>query len=218
MLDGRLANADDGALGFDTNTPVSRAKAQKFHSDGFRFCLRYLSFLEGQDKDKDLSTGEANDILDAGLALMPVQHVRKAGWPATGALGTAFGRTAVDNARDVGFRPGVTVWMDLEGVSPKSSPADVMAYCYKWFEQVHNAGYLPGLYVGASPGLNSSQLGHDLPFQHYWRSGSDVPQVDGRGYQIIQSHLDEVVHGIKIDRDRTQADQRGGRAFCLIRA
>jgi len=80
-LPGRIINGPDGTLGFDTNTPVSLAAAAGFHNDGFRFCLRYLSLGAGQQPG-DLTTAEANHILDGGLALMPVQHVRNAGWRA----------------------------------------------------------------------------------------------------------------------------------------
>src|SRR5882672_8077696 len=112
-LPGRIINGPDGTLGFDTNTPVSLAAAAGFHNDGFRFCLRYLSLGAGQQPG-DLTTAEANHILDGGLALMPVQHVRNAGWRATAARGTSTGLNAANNAQIVGFPPGVNVWMDLE--------------------------------------------------------------------------------------------------------
>ena len=47
-LQGTIQNAPDGSLGFDTNTVLTSAKAQQFHNDGFRFCLRYLSLGAGQ--------------------------------------------------------------------------------------------------------------------------------------------------------------------------
>jgi hypothetical protein len=217
MLAGHIASADDGALGFDTDTHVTSAAARQFRADGFRFCLRYLALGSGQGHG-DLSNAEANDILDAGLALMPVQHVRNPGWQATGASGTSTGRNAADNARDVGFHPGVNVWMDLEGVSANSIRADVEAYCNNWFAQVEAAGYVPGIYVGFSAGLNGQQLGQ-LRFEHYWKAGGNIPQIQGRGYQMIQTigNPPEHLHHIEIDRDRTQADQQGGRALWLIR-
>src|SRR5262249_8993907 len=66
-LSGRITSASDGALGFDTNTSISLAVAQQFRGDGFRFCLRYLSLGAGQQAG-DLTTAEANHILDGGLA------------------------------------------------------------------------------------------------------------------------------------------------------
>ena len=217
-LSGRITSAPDGALGFDTNTSISRAVAQQFRGDGFRFCLRYLSLGAGQQAG-DLTTAEANHILDGGLALMPVQHVRRAGWQATGDLGTSTGLHAANNAQSVGFPPGVNVWMDLEGVSAASSAADVIAYCNNWFEQVHAAGYVPGIYVGFDARLSSHQLFQNLKFQHYWKAGGNIPPIERRDYQMIQTigNPPERLHGIEIDRDTTQTDQLDGKALWLIR-
>ena len=215
-LSGRIESAPDNTLGFDTDQPISLAVARKFRGDGFRFCLRYLAF-GGRQQNPDLTTQEANDILDAGLALMPVQHPRNPGWRPTGALGSSDGRNAVSNAHSVGFPPRVNVWMDLEGVDATSSIADVIAYCNNWTAQVATAGFGPGLYVGSNALLiNSAQL-FNLPFLHYWRAGGHIPPVAVQGFQMIQNIANERRHGIGIDRDTTQADLQGGRLQWLIR-
>lgn len=216
-LQGTIQNAPDGSLGFDTNTVLTSAKAQQFHNDGFRFCLRYLSLGAGQAAG-DLTTAEANHILDAGLALMPVQHVRMPGWDPTGPLGTTTGTNAANNAIQVGFPPGVNVWMDLEGCDLQTTAANVIAYCNNWFAQVKAAGYVPGIYVGFNAILNGNQLFHDLKFQHYWKAGGNPPVPVTRGYQMKQqTPLDQKVHGIGIDKDITQADNLGGTAIWLAR-
>jgi hypothetical protein len=205
-LIGRIESAPDNALGFDTDQPISLAVARQFRGDGFRFCLRYLSF-GGRQQSPDLTREEANHILDAGLALMVVQHVRNPGWRPTGALGTSDGRNAVSNANSVGFpTSGMNVWMDLEGVDPTSRIADVIEYCRNWHGQV--AGHFtPGIYVGFNARLNSQQLA-DLPFLHYWKAGGHIPPVAGWGYQMIQISANETRHGIHIDRDTTQTVHR----------
>ncbi len=53
------------------------------------------------------------------------------------------------------------------------------------YEAVKAAGYLPGLYVGGGALLSGEQL-YSLPFEHYWRSQSRVPDIPNRGYQLIQ--------------------------------
>jgi hypothetical protein len=217
VLSGTIKNAPNGSLGFDTNTVLTSANAKKFHSDGFKFCLRYLSLGAGQATG-DLTTAEADNILDAGLALMPVQHVRNTGWDPTGTLGTTTGTNAANNAIQVGFPAGVNVWMDLEGVDLSATAANVIAYCNNWFAQVDAVGYVPGIYVGFNAILNGTQLFNDLKFQHYWKAGGSPPDIATRGYQMKQQvPLDQTVNGIGIDKDITQADNLGGTAIWLAR-
>lgn len=214
-LPGTVQSAPAGALGFDADTVITAAVAQQFHAQGYRFAVRYLS-LAAQQAAGDLSAGEATAILSAGLALMPVQHVRLAGWQPTAALGAQDGGRAASHALAIGFAPGVNVWCDLEGVAAATVASDVAAYCNAWYRAVAQAGLVPGLYVGASAGLNGQQLYTDLAFQHYWQSCSAVPQVATRGYQMVQTLQPEPVNGIGIDRDMTQADLLGGRVLWQV--
>ena len=62
---------------------------------------------------RDLSEAEANVILSAGLALMPVQHVAPQNWSPSQALGIRNGKNAAKHARQIGFPEGVNVWLDL---------------------------------------------------------------------------------------------------------
>jgi hypothetical protein len=178
---GQVEEAPPSLLGFDSDSIVSAALAQQFCSEGYKFCLRYFS-LGGQESPQDLSTQEATDILDSGLALMPVQHVRKAGWLPNGTLGQQYGQDAAANAQSVGFPSGINVWCDLEGAGSAASAHDVIDYCAAWFAAVYAAGYVPGLYVGSAEVLTGPQL-YSLPFQHYWRSQSSV-----RMYQCEAKH------------------------------
>jgi hypothetical protein len=62
-------------------------------SRGYRFCIRYISRTpesrqhHEENGTPDLSEDEAQDILNAGLALMTVQHVAATGWVPTMSLG-----------------------------------------------------------------------------------------------------------------------------------
>jgi hypothetical protein len=215
-LVGTVATASTGSIGFDTDTVLSSDTASMFSADGFVFCIRYLSLSTPQD-DGDLSHLEATAILGAALALMPVQHVLEPGWMPTADLGDLQGAAAAANALDVGFPAGVNVWLDLEGVGIDASSDDVIAYCNAWFDQVTAAGFVAGLYVGADCGLTSDQLFWDLTCRSYWQSGSDVPDVDQRGYQMVQRITSEpdIVNGIAIDRDLTLTDNLGGAPIWL---
>ena len=69
---------------------------------GFSFCLRYVARGE-REHANDLHEAEVRTILNAGLVLMPVQHVARAGWLPTKSLGTTYGRNAAAHVREMGF-------------------------------------------------------------------------------------------------------------------
>lgn len=220
MLTGTIQSAPAQARGFDANTPLTAQAAAAFVAKGYQFCLRYVG--RTQMASHDLSTAEADTILDAGLALMPVQHVLNPGWAPTGALGAEYGANAARFAQQIGFPAGVNVWCDLECVADDTAAADVIAYCNAWHDGVAAAGYVPGLYVGYGPGLTGSQLYGSLKFEHYWAAYN----VDGvsdprpRGWQMIQSEGSGTIGGITTeayDADVTQMDGKGGAVLWLKR-
>jgi hypothetical protein len=211
-LPGQVESAAPFVPGFDSNTIITTSIAQQCVAQGYKFCLRYLSL--GEQASKDLSEPEATNILNSGLALMPVQHVRLPGWSPTQSLGQQYGQSAATNAQSVGFPAGVNVWCDLEGVNPAAAPDDVIAYCEAWFQAVNAAGFFPGIYVGASAILTGQQL-FDLSFKHYWRSQSRVPEIPTRGYQLLQLYPAISINGIAVDIDITQNDNSGGQAQWL---
>lgn len=214
LLPGTVGAATSNAIGFDTDTVVSLTDAQLFASQGYAFCVRYLS-LGSEQAPGDLSAAEANDILQAGLALMSVQHVREPGWMPSQSLGQTDGSNSARHAQSIGFPRGVNVWCDLEGVASGASATQVIDYCTAWYTAVQAGGYQPGLYVGSDARLSSDQLYYDLPFQHYWQSCSDVPTVAVRGYQMVQTLVQAPVNGLGIDQDRTQTDNEGGQVIWL---
>jgi hypothetical protein len=152
--------------------------------------------------------------LDSGLALMPVQHVRKAGWLPNGTLGQQYGQDAATNAQSVGFPAGVNVWCDLEGAGNATGAQDVIDYCAAWFAAVDAAGFVPGLYIGSAAVLTGPQL-DSLPFEHYWKSLSRVPYAPARGYALIQLFPSVTANGIGIDVDFTQKDNEGSQVLWL---
>jgi hypothetical protein len=82
---------------------------------------------------------------------------------------------------------------------------------------VASAGYVPGLYVGADGVLDGHELRFRLKFAHYWRSLSDVPEIEGRGDQMIQGD-EQIVNGVSIDQDLTQVDLLGDTVLWLAPA
>src|SRR5580658_3939602 len=105
-LPGRVAAAASGLIGFDIDEPLNLATARNYAAQGFKFCARYVS-REPQIGAGNLTADEASAILQAGLALMVVQHPPIAGWTPTPQLGQAWGENAARHAADVGLPPGV---------------------------------------------------------------------------------------------------------------
>jgi Domain of unknown function (DUF1906) len=210
-LPGQVQDAASSVPGFDCDAVLSAGLARQFFSQGYKFCLRYLSRAQAA---QNLSTQEATDILDSGLALMPVQHARPPGWSPDASLGQADGQEASANANATGFPTGVSLWCDLEGVNAGARAQDVIDYARAWYHAVNAAGYSPGLYVGAGTLLSGQQL-FDLPFRHYWRSSSRVADIPRRGYQLIQFSPAIQLNGIAIDLDVALPDSEGGSARWL---
>lgn len=207
-LPGQTEDAASSVPGFDCAAILSAELAQQFFSQGYKFCLRYLAHARAA---LNLSTQEATDILNSGLALMPVQHVRAPGWSPNQPLGQQDGQEAASMAQTIGFPGGVNIWCDLEEVNISANAHDVIAYCQAWYGAVRATDYLPGLYVGARTQLSGQQL-FDLPFQHYWRSSSSVPDLPSRGYQLIQFSPTMQLNGISVDLDVALPDNRGDSA------
>lgn len=211
-MPGTVEQAAAAARGFDTDTVLTADSASAFAADGFLFAIRYLT-RDGPEQESDLTTQEAITILEAGLALMAVQHVASAGWVPSVELGLEQGRWAASNAVTVGLPPGVNIWLDLEGVADGTPVAVVMAYCDCWYEIVSAAGYRPGLYVGSEAGLDADQLSATR-FEQFWKSGSDVP-VPAQGYCMAQRIGGQTVDGVSYDGDLVLNDAGGAGPFYL---
>jgi hypothetical protein len=214
-LPGSVQAASPGLIGFDHSAgALSLAQAKTFAAKGFRFCVRYVSRTDEtraghqQSGTPDLSAEEAQNILDAGMALMVVQHVAPPGWSPTLDLGQQYGENAAHYASVAGLLPGVNVWLDLEGIKQGTAHQDIVKYCNAWFDAVATAGYEPGVYVGFDVFLSPDELFLDLKFKHYWRAAGDIPDIAHRGYQLIQ-HVDDS-GASEFDRDVTRTDDLNG--------
>lgn len=139
---------------------------------------------------------------------MLVQEGR--GWKETrpsAALGKSDGEAGVAHAESLGYPATANLWLDVEGITdPAATASDVIAYAEARHTAVHGK-FVPGYYVGPLGKLDAAQLGA-LPFEHFWKSGTDVPTPTGRGYQLVQ-HPPRTVGGVQVDENITQADEQG---------
>ena len=204
----------DGALGFDVNQVVGAEDARRFRAAGYDFALRYVR--RTVPHSFDLSKVETLSLLDAGLAVMPVQHVAPPGWLPSASLGLAYGETAGAEATAAGIPAGVNLWCDLEGVQTGCPPSAVIDYLNEWHEAAERAGFLPGLYIGDQCGLSGAELYKELRFRYYWmayNANSDVvPAVRGacmRQHPYPRSDLRVPGIAFEYDEDVIRADALG---------
>lgn len=205
-LRGAAVSAYVGARGFDTNNPIPETAARDFHSQGYRYAIRYVR--REKTASNDLSREEVRGLFNAGLAVMPVQHVQSAeSWTPTVDKAKLWGQNAVMASMECGIPTATTIWLDLEGVSPSVDPEEIIRYCNFWYDRVYRAGYQPGLYVGWHSGLSSTQLYRRLKFKRYWASYNlDEDQYPAvRGVCMKQKEakskdkVSSFVHGIDVD-------------------
>jgi hypothetical protein len=189
---------------FDTNTPLNSAEAKAFVDAGYiavgRYFPRTPALVAG-----NLTGAEQTILIAAGLAVFAVQHVSPDNWMPTAALGQQYGKYGGEYLNGIGYGKLAVAFLDLEMVSPHAEPADTIAYCKAWFDEITAAGFTPGLYVGWQTGLTQLQL-YALPFKSYWKGyNADIP-VPVRGYQILQEPQ-ETLGGITFDPNTVQADR-----------
>lgn len=191
------------AFGCDVDAPLTATNAAALVADGFAFALRCLS--GGAQAAPDLTGDEVAIIVGAGLALMPVHHVRYASPMPSAELGTADGQRAVAYARACGFPPGVTVWCDPEVQG--GGGAETIAYIDAWAGAVRGGGYDPGVYFGSGVPLDGRQL-YALSLDRYWKSQSQVSEP-ACGWTMIQLYPETSIAGIAVDVYVIQQDYRG---------
>lgn len=204
--------AADGAIGFDTATPLTAAGCQSLAALGNSFAVRYVSHAAAEARD--LTAAEVEMIIASGLALMIVAHPPSPGWTPNGSLGLSHAKAALANM-PANILPGVTVWCDLEGLAQAPSGI-VCAYVNSWSSVIKGAGFDPGIYVGYDTWLTGTQLYENLTLDRYWKSASAVPSPSPRGWCMQQQLMASPVAGIGIDRDVIAADALGGLPTWLI--
>src|SRR5947208_6219270 len=92
----------DGTRGFDANGTLDTATAMYAASHGYAFAVRYIR--RARVNPHDVTSGEVATILEAGLALMLVQHVASENaWTPSADLGRRYGAIAANECRRVGL-------------------------------------------------------------------------------------------------------------------
>src|SRR5277367_3389825 len=108
--------ATAGMTGADINAVLSDAQCAGLKAAGLDFVLRYAP-RQLDNFRYNLTNPEMIRILNAGLALMVVQHVSPDNWEPTTELGKQYGEYVAGYCiKTVQLPAGVSVWLDLEMV------------------------------------------------------------------------------------------------------
>lgn len=155
--------------------------------------------------------------LGAGLAVALFQGYYPPAWIQGPAGARNRANLAIQQANRVGYPAGALIWLDSEAWGSVSAAACI-EWINIWSRTIRDAGFVDGLYVGAGTPLTADQLYTDLITQHYWKSGSQVPMVATRGYQLVQTSLNDVIAGVRVDVDIVQPDALNGEAVFVAPA
>lgn len=188
----------------DTNVKLNPAILQQVRDAGYAGVARYVP-LPNNPLGSDIDGPELAAILEIGLGLLLVQHVRRAPWDPMQHSGETDARAAVQFARAAGYPAGAHVFVDLEGISG-TGPA-TKTFAEAWANVVVAEGFLAGAYVGYSVPLNPQELYLLHNVTSYW-SDMGPREVAERGFAIKQ-HAEIVIAGTRFDPDTVQADGRG---------
>lgn len=197
-----------GLKGFDCNQVVSAKQAEGLKLAGYDFALRYVP--RTKQAPQDITAEEVDRLLAAGLAIMPVQHVEAGDWIPSEQKGILYGRQALASTLAAGFLPGTVVWLDLESVRPAVPAELVIKYCNRWWHEVAEGGFLPGIYVGWNCGIGAKDLYRRLKFTRYWAAYNlnkdQYPQIAG---VCMQQSPQKSVFGVTFDPDTILGDMLG---------
>lgn len=207
-------------IGFDASEYVTPAAAATLYAAGYRTAFRYarrdkkVNLVPDTGSPVSLSIRERDELLAVGFRVSLVQFASLSLVPSV-TTGQQAGEAMVYNAKQLGFLPGAALWCDVEWAAvPAGGAAAVMAYINAWALAVVNAGFECGCYVGPNAGLTCDQW-YSLPkVTCYWKSGSAVPWVSNRGFQVIQG-IPITVGSLEIDQDMVCMDNRNEIFKCL---
>ena len=197
-----------GMLGFDTIEALSAAQAATLVKAGMKFGVRYVP-LSGQSSPFAIGKTELSALTQAGLGVMLVQFGRTSGWSES--IGFADGQAAASYAISMGYPAGGCLWLDLANAGTADA---CIAYANAWYKGAVAGGMFGaalGIYCEPGVPLTSSQLYHALSVSRYWKTAGRAPDVDVRGYQMLQLYPGNrtISQGIYIDYDAVQSDYLG---------
>ena len=186
--------AADG-LCIDTSTKLTASECKALKAAGVGTIWRYVFF--SVPRPGDIDEGERDLILNAGMTLCLVQHVRMPGWVANKSTGLNDGLVALRNAAMAGYQgAGLSLALDVEGVGT----GDANAHAEAWCEVVSQNGYAPVVYVGYDSQLTGAQLDALTGDPAFWCDAApySARPAPAKGYALHQQSQ-TVLAGVGVD-------------------
>jgi len=196
----------------DTNIRLNPVVLSAVKAQGYTGVIRYVP-LPGLDDTNDIHPDELDAIMESGLGLMLVQHVRFPHWDPRDHSGAADAQTAAQFASQVGYLPGAHIFIDLEGIVPGTGGA-TKAFAGAWAKTIAAAGYNAGCYVGFDVPLTPQEL-YDLEVINSYWSDAGLRAVAVRGFALKQES-EIAIAGVSFDPDTLTRDLKGETPFWMI--
>ncbi len=136
-----------GAKGFDFNGTITGAYAACAVTNyGMSFVGRYVP-LAGISAAGDLTSAEAVQITENGLAILVVQHCHVKGttFPNYTTQGTTDANAAISYLNGIGAPSGLFVYCDIENFD---NAPDAAAWATAWAQKINASGTYKAAYYG----------------------------------------------------------------------
>lgn len=219
----RVTRPSGVCLAVDTDTQMTSAmltqlSRARYKGRPIQGIGRYVS--RGTPAAGDVTAEELDRILAAPFASWPIQHAPRVGWMPSTAMAIEDGTSAAENSLAAQYAAGTHLEIDLEGVSPAASRAQVFDYVEAAAEAIERVSpFVPLLYVGWQSVLTARELWL-LPRLHLYGSDPARRSVARRGTAFEQLLLDVVLPKTStlVDLVDCHADRLGGMLSWTIAA
>ncbi len=181
----------------DTSTKLTSSEATALYAAGVRTVGRYVFFRFPQGPG-DLDAAELAALVDAGLTVFAIQHVRNPGWTGSYAQGVADAQAAIANAQAAGYvGDRLCLALDLEGC--KAGDPDQAA---AWCSRIAISGYRPLVYIGYASGMVTPGMDALAGDPRFWCDYAPISArpIPSRGYSLHQQ-AQTTLAGVGVDRD-----------------
>ncbi len=205
------ARAATPGLWADSSTRLTRTSASALKSAGYVGVFRYVP-LPGVNAAADIDADELAMLLDVGLEVGLVQHVRFKetwldGWSPRAHSGASDAAVAADAAQHAGYGAG-HIFCDFEDVDTTCTAEGARVFLEAWASRALQSGFRAGVYVGFQIPLTPEQLYELRGVDIFW-SDAGHRKVATRGVAISQGP-ELTVGGVRIDTDQVSPDLLGG--------
>jgi hypothetical protein len=165
-----------GGQGFDTCTAPSKSAMTSWLKSPYRAVGVYIGGLNRACGDGNLDADWVRAVTKQGWRILPIYVGRQAPCAfqdgmgpidpnKAGKQGRDAAKDAVKKAQKFGIYAGSTIYNDMEGYDDRkrSCKGAVLTFLREWTKQLHDLGYLSGVYSSASSGIKNLAQHYNSP-------------------------------------------------------